>query len=56
MPVKRYSKSTCIYLKNKHGVISGCGMRAAYNKHWNYCPYCGNPIVALFNTKDIENQ
>ena len=48
-------KLCCEYTKNKHGFISGCGMRAAYNKHWRYCPYCGKPIAKLINTKENEN-
>lgn len=48
-------KLCCEYTKNKHGFISGCGMRAAYNKHWHYCPYCGKPIAILFNAKENEN-
>lgn len=52
--IKPMPKICCEYLKNKHGYISGCGMRAAYNKHWNYCPYCGKPIAILFNSKEIE--
>lgn len=48
-------KLCCEYTKNKHGFITGCGMRAAFNKHWHYCPYCGKPIARLINTKENEN-
>lgn len=51
---KPMPKQCCEYFKNKHGYITGCGMRAAYNKHWNYCPYCGKPIAILCNSKEIE--
>ena len=37
----------CCYNKGSHGWVSGCGMRAAYNKHWKYCPYCGRGIANL---------
>lgn len=52
---KTMPKTCCEYTKNKHGFISSCGMRAAFNKHWHYCPYCGKPIARLINTKENEN-
>lgn len=56
MPRKKPKpKQCCEYIKPKHGYVSGCGMRAAYNSHWKYCPYCGKPIAILINVKDFEN-
>lgn len=42
-------KISCEYTKDKFGFYSECGYRAAYNKHWHYCPYCGKPITKLFH-------
>lgn len=44
----------CLYIKNKHNYVSGCGLRAPYNKHWKYCPYCGRPINKIWNIKEDE--
>lgn len=41
------SNKFCEYIKNKQGVISGCGFRVAYNKTWKFCPICGLPICKM---------
>lgn len=43
----------CEYLKTSNGYVSGCGIRAAYNKFWNYCPYCGRQLM-IINKKSTE--
>ena len=46
-----YSRSGChcAYKRNCHGYIAGCnGYRAAYNKYWTTCPYCGKPLAKFF--------
>ena len=48
---------SCIYQKEKHGYISGCGMRVAYTTNWRYCPFCGLPISNLSNAiKEREEE
>lgn len=47
-------KNCCEYVKTKQGIITQCGYRAPYRKGWNYCPYCGEPIVVLFNDDDAK--
>ena len=37
----------CTYVKHSYGYVSGCGYRAAYNKFWKWCPYCGKTIVNI---------
>lgn len=44
--VPKHNRS-CEYQKTKHGVISGCGFRVAYNKTWRFCPICGLPICKM---------
>ena len=43
----------CEYLKTQNGFTSGCGIRAAYNKRWIYCPYCGKRLM-IINRKSSE--
>jgi hypothetical protein len=52
------SLTTCVYLQEQHNYVSGCGFRAAYNKFWRICPYCGRHIVCLnqsMREKDRDN-
>lgn len=41
-------KRACEYRKDKYGYYSECGYRAAFNKFWHFCPYCGKPICRFF--------
>lgn len=41
------NKKHCTYIHNIHGYVSGCGIRAAYNRYWKYCPFCGKAIVII---------
>ena len=51
------SKPTCAYIKYSYGYVSGCGKRAAYNKYWKWCPYCGKPLINLSReTSDKESK
>jgi len=43
----------CEYFKEQHGYVTGCGYRAAYNKHWWVCPYCGR-LIHVMNRKAEE--
>lgn len=42
-------KRLCEYTKDAHGYYSECGYRAAFNKFWHFCPYCGKPICRFFH-------
>ena len=42
-----YNTTPCEYIKNKHGYISGCGVRVAWNKTWRFCPICGRTICKM---------
>ncbi len=45
----------CVYTKNKHNYVSGCGMRAGLNiRNWHYCPFCGKPMSQIWNIRDDE--
>lgn len=44
---RSFHKSVCEYKKDKHNIISGCGIRANYNRSWKFCPYCGKRIINL---------
>lgn len=46
---KKVDRFHCEYSKQEHGYISGCGKRAAYNRFWKVCPYCGRRIRNLSN-------
>ena len=36
----------CIYIRNCHNYVSGCGMRVPGNiDYWKFCPFCGCPII-----------
>lgn len=50
------AKLCCEYRRSKFNIESGCGMRASYNRFWNYCPYCGKPIAVLFKSDDLEGK
>ena len=50
-----YTVFRCQYIKDKNGYVSGCGYRAAWNKHWMVCPYCAKPIH-IINKKANEEE
>lgn len=36
----------CIYIRNSHNYVSGCGMRAPGRlDYWKFCPFCGQEII-----------
>lgn len=44
----------CIYIRNEHNYVSGCGMRApGHINYWKYCPFCGCPIIGVTNKNYI---
>lgn len=45
----------CIYQRATHNWVTQCGMRAAYNRFWIYCPYCGKRILNLARASEIAN-
>ena len=46
----------CEYTKNRHGIMTSCGMRVPYNKYFRYCPYCGKPIAKLFKSWEVDEK
>ena len=49
-----YALYKCEYVKEKNGYVSGCGYRAAWNKHWIVCPYCAKPIHVISRKANEE--
>ena len=50
-PKPKYSTLyNCIYTKDKHNFISGCGYRVPVTRLWRYCPFCGKLISRLWNS------
>ena len=57
MPKKRgRPRLLCEYRKEVNGYVSGCGMRAAYNKRWQWCPYCGKVIIVITRKANEEEE
>lgn len=53
----KYTLLHCIYTKNKHNYMSGCGRRAGLNvRGWNYCPFCGRPLSKIWNVRDDNEE
>ena len=50
------SYSYCYYRQDRNGYISGCDYRAAFNRHWKWCPYCGKRISRMLCEFEDENK
>ena len=52
---KGYNLVHCMYSKNIHNYVSGCGKRAGLNiRGWHYCPFCGKPLSRMWNDREEE--
>ena len=57
MPKKRgRPRLLCEYRKEANGYVSGCGIRAAYNKMWHWCPYCGKVLIVITRKANEEEE